>query len=110
MLGNVNILHILPLAITIAGGLIMFGWIKKTISSNEKEIHELKKQKPVTQEDCKDTQDKLIQAIYKLDEKLDKKSDVLHKEIQENKTIVTSQFITVVKALGRLEGILNGKA
>ena len=87
----------------------MFGWIKKTTSNNEQRIDKLENQKPVTVEQCKDTQNKLITAIYKLDDKLDKKSDILHKEIQENKTVVTAQFIEVVKALGRLEGIMNGK-
>ena len=97
----------IPAVIAVAGSLIMFGWLKKTISNNEKDINKLKDQKHVTLEQCNDTQSKLINAIYKFDEKLDHKTDILHREIQQNKTVVTSQFLEVVKVLGKLEGILN---
>jgi len=97
----------IPAVIAVAGSLIMFGWLKKTISNNEKDINKLKDQKHVTLGQCGETHDKLANVLSKIDEKLDHKTDMLHREIQQNKTVVTSQFLEVVKVLGKLEGILN---
>jgi len=96
-----------PAGIAVAGSLIMFGWLKKTVSNNEKDIDRLKSQKHVTVQQCGETKDQLVTALYKFDEKLDKKTDELRSEILTNKTVVSNHFLELAKSLGRLEGILN---
>ena len=100
-----------PIVLAMGGGLVLFGWLKKTISGNVDRINKIEASRPIPESVCTKNHDRLSDSIYKLSDRLTDMHTELQREVLQNKAEVMAQFQVIARAIGRLEGMLetNGK-